>query len=241
MAIERMAITPEVLTWARERAGYKLEDLAARPRLRKITDWESGILGPTYRQLEHLADVLQVPVAIFFFPEPPDLPPIERTFRTLGSAQFAELPPRVRLLLHKARAFQGGLSELNNGRNPARRLIVRDLHILDDEPPDIVASKIRNFMGLTLEEQFSWESVDVALKAWRGALYRVGVAVFKDAFNADKFCGFSLYDTEFPVIYVNNSNAKSRQIFTLFHELAHLLHRTSGLDRYGEYEAHASS
>ena len=34
----------------------------------------------------------------------------------------------------------------------------------------------------------------------------------------------------FPFIYVNNSNAKQRQIFTLFHELAHLLLHTSGID-----------
>lgn len=34
----------------------------------------------------------------------------------------------------------------------------------------------------------------------------------------------------FPIIYVNNSSTKTRQIFTLFHELAHLLFHTSGID-----------
>jgi len=34
----------------------------------------------------------------------------------------------------------------------------------------------------------------------------------------------------FPVIYINNSQAKIRQIFTLFHELAHLLFKTGGID-----------
>src|SRR5262249_26242748 len=33
-----------------------------------------------------------------------------------------------------------------------------------------------------------------------------------------------------PLIYVNNSTSKTRQIFTLFHELAHLLFHTSGID-----------
>jgi Zn-dependent peptidase ImmA (M78 family) len=33
-----------------------------------------------------------------------------------------------------------------------------------------------------------------------------------------------------PIIYVNNSAAKTRQIFTLFHELGHLLFQTSGID-----------
>jgi len=42
------------------------------------------------------------------------------------------------------------------------------------------------------------------------------VFVFKDAFRAEDYCGFSLFDPVFPLIYVNNSMPKSRQIFTLF-------------------------
>jgi Zn-dependent peptidase ImmA (M78 family) len=56
------------------------------------------------------------------------------------------------------------------------------------------------------------------------------VSVFKDAFRVDDYSGFCLYDDEFPLIYVNNSTSKTRQIFTLFHELAHLISHTSGID-----------
>ena len=53
------------------------------------------------------------------------------------------------------------------------------------------------------------------------------------------FSGFCLYDSNFPIIYVNNNNAKSRQIFTLFHELAHLLMDTGGIDtRQDNYIEH---
>ena len=237
MAAERMPITPAVLTWARERAGYELDELAAkRNQFKRIAAWERGEPGPTYRQLELLAKDLWLPIAVFFFPEPPDLPPIEKTFRTLGSAQFGEIPPLVRLLLYKARAFQNGLFELNQGRNPADRHIIRDMTSGNGESIISPAARIRDFLGVSLDEQFKWSNEDTALKTWRSALYRVGVTVFKDAFLVDEFCGFSLFDEEFPVIYVNNSNAKTRQIFTLFHELAHLLHRTSGVDRQGGYE-----
>ncbi len=230
MAIERMPITPGVLTWARERAGYKVDDLAAKSGFAEVAACERGLSKPTYRQLEKIAQILQLPVAIFFFPEPPDWPPIEETFRTLGSEQFDEIPPVIRLLLHKGRAFQLGLSELNDGRNPAARLVIRDLRLREDEPTEAAAARIRDYMGISLSDQFKWRNSDVAFKVWRSAFYRVGVTVFKDAFRADEFCGFSLYDEEFPVIYVNNSNTKTRQIFTLFHELAHLLHHTSGVD-----------
>ena len=191
MAIERMPVTPEIVTWARERAGYKLEESSAKSSFRKIAEWESGSLGPTYRQLEDLAKTLGLPMAVFSFPEPPDLPPIEKTFRTLGSAQFNEIPPSVRLLMHKARAFQLGLAELNGGSNPAQRLIIRDLRLEQNESLQSGAARIREFLGVSLVQQFDWQNEDIALKAWRSALYGVGVAVFKDAQKNSAASAFS--------------------------------------------------
>lgn len=232
MAIERMPITPEVITWARERLGYTLDALIAkRNEFKRIAEWESGESRPTYRQLEMLAKELWLPVAVFFFPEPPESPKIEETFRTLGSEQFDEIPPSIRKLLYKARAFQVGLSELSDQRNLAQNHIIRDLSLHVDQELSSAARKVREYIGIPLEHQFQWNDDDEALKTWRSALFRVGVTVFKDAFKTDSFSGFSLYDDEFPIIYVNNSNAKARQIFTLFHELAHLLFHTSGVDR----------
>jgi len=231
MAVERMPITPEVVTWARERLGYTLDALAEKRKdFKKVAEWESGESRPTYRQLEKLAKDLWLPVAVFFFPEPPETPKIEETFRTLGSEQFDEIPPSIRKLLYKARAFQVGLSELNDGRNPAHNHIISDLKLDVAEELSIATRRVRDYIGIALEDQFKWNDDDEALKMWRSALFNVGVTVFKDAFKTDDYSGFSLYDYEFPIIYVNNSNAKARQIFTLFHELAHLLFHTSGVD-----------
>ncbi len=228
MRSEQIPITPAVITWARQRAGYSLED--AENEFSKIADWEEGAIFPTYPQLEKLADKFKVPVAVFFFPEPPDLPSISESFRTLGSEQFDLIPPKVHLLLRKARAFQMGLEELNNGRNPADRLITRDLSVRASTSIDTIAKRVRDYLGIPIEQQFSWKDEEVALEHWRKALISVGVYVFKDSFRQDDFSGFCLYDDEFPIIYVNNTTAKTRQIFTLFHELAHLLFHTSGID-----------
>ena len=225
---EAMPITPELLTWARERSGYSLA--AAAEKFPKIAEWERGAGGPTYPRLEDLAKAFRIPVAVFFFPEPPDLPPIEASFRTLGPAQFARIPPGIRLLLRKARAFQLGLEELNLGRNPARRLITGDLSLRPSDDIDHIAAQVRDYLGISLEQQTKWDSVETALNNWRKAFLRVGVYVFKDQFRNNEYSGFCLYHEEFPIIYVNNTAAKTRQIFTLFHELAHLLFHSSGLD-----------
>ena len=232
MPTEPMPITPAVVTWARERAGFSVD--AATTYFRRIAEWEAGEAFPSYPQLEKMAEKFKVPVAVFFFPEPPALPRIEETFRTLGPAQFAEIPPRVRLLLRKARAFQMGLEELNGGRNPAPRLITRDLAFRPTDRIERIAAEVRTHLGVTMEQQFAWADAGTALEEWRKVLLRVGVYVFKDSFREPDYSGFCLYDEEFPIIYVNNTTAKTRQIFTLFHELAHLLFHTSGVDTQGD-------
>jgi Zn-dependent peptidase ImmA (M78 family)/transcriptional regulator with XRE-family HTH domain len=226
---EQIPINPALLVWARQRAGLSLD--AAAQKFKRIADWEAGVSAPTYPQLEALSDTLKVPIAVFFFPEPPDVPPIQETFRTLPAAELDHLPSRVRMLMRKAKAMQINLTELTQGRNPAERLITRDLQFAPNVDIAEMATAVRQYIGVSVQKQQEWHNDDAALKEWRTALLNVGVFVFKDAFRADDFSGFCLYDEEFPIIYVNNSSTKTRQIFTYFHELAHLIFHTSGIDK----------
>ncbi len=224
----QMPITPSLVSWARVRAGYSLAD--AEKHFKKIALWENGESSPTYPQLEQLAERFKVPVAVFFFPEPPDVPRIDETFRTLTQEDLATIPSKIRLLLRKARAMQINLAELHDGKNPSQKFVTRDLSFNVSARIDAMARSLREYLQISVEEQMSWASVEVALENWRQILVDYGVYVFKDAFREENFCGFCLYDESFPIIYVNNTTAKTRQIFTIFHELAHLIFHTSGVD-----------
>lgn len=225
---EALPVTPAVVQWARTRAGFSIED-AARI-FKKIAEWEAGKAAPTYPQLEQMAERFKCPVAVFFFPKPPDVPAVEQSFRTLTAADFAAIPRTVRMFLRRGQAMQLNLAELNDGKNPAPRLITRDLRFSANASLDKIAADLRAYLGVAIEVQASWKGPDQALEAWRDIFAQVGVYVFKDAFHAADYSGFCLYDDEFPIVYVNNSTTKTRQIFTLFHELGHLLFHTSGID-----------
>ena len=231
---EGLPITPAVVQWARERAGYSMDD--ALRHFKKIAAWEAGEALPTYVQVEQMAERFKMPVAVFFFPKPPAVPPIEQSFRTLTAADFAAIPRTVRMFLRRGQAMQLNLAELNDSKNPAGRIISRDLKPSTNTSLDKIAAQVREYLGVSIDEQASWKSIDQALEKWREAFAtKAGVYVFKDAFRAPSYFGFCLYDDEFPVIYVNNSSAKSRQIFTLFHELGHLLFHTSGIDMLDDH------
>ena len=235
-------ITPRVLSWARETSGYSLQDAAARLRRARITDetvaaWERGEGQPTYVQLEELAVYYKRPVAVFFFPEPPEEASVSQRLRSLPEEVAQSLSPKIRYLVRLATAMQINLDELHDGDSPAalqkfRQQVGRP----SLRNPQGLASRVRAIMGVSLPEQLAWSSSDDALVRWRDAVEKLGIWVFKKAFQDrnsagdDRYCGFCLADKRFPVIYINSSMAKQRQAFTLFHELAHVIIGKGGVD-----------
>ena len=74
---ERIPVNPEVLRWARETAGFDIDDVVEKIKRKRVTpvtikSWEKGTTSPTYAQLERLAyEIYKRPLALFFFPKPP--------------------------------------------------------------------------------------------------------------------------------------------------------------------------
>ena len=74
-----------------------------------------------------------------------------------------------------------------------------------------------------MQTQIKWKDEEEAFNQWREAIEQSGIFIFKDSFKDENVSGFCLHHDKFPLIYINSSNSKSRQIFTIFHELAHIL------------------
>ena len=213
--------------------GLSLEEVSRRLKKSEETlvEWEDGSESPTYAQLEYLAyNVYKCPVAVFFFPEVPEEDTPRVDLRTLPEFVIEDLPSELIKMYRKAKVYQINLRELydNEPTNESPILVGKELSFTMDMFGFV--SEIRNYLGLSVREQTRWATYDEALKTWRERLEQHGVFVFKDAFKNDDFSGFCLYDERYPIIFVNNSMPKSRQIFTLLHELAHLLFKSGSID-----------
>ena len=233
MAEYIQGINPTIVKWARERSsGYTLQEVAESLNrdVATISNWESGAAAPTYVQLETLADKYKRPVAMFFFPEPPQEPDFAGQL-ALRSSEIEQLAPGIRILLRQAYARQLSLMELNMGVNPAETKIFQDLHPQLGDSPTELAQQTRTSLGISVETQAGWSSTKEALENWREQVEEKGIFVFKDTFRDASVDGFCLVHEQFPVIYLNNSRSSVRQIFSLFHELAHLLLGENGITR----------
>jgi len=226
LGFHTLGIQPAVLRWARESQGYSLDDVALHLKrdIDEIIAWESGTASPTYAQLESLAyGLYKRPLAVFFLPAPPKEASVRQEFRTLPDVELDRLAADTRYQIRLAHAYQISLRELNEGVNPSSRKIFREIRLTDQDRVRDAAQRVRNYLGISIKTQADWKDSDEALKAWRNAVEATGLFVFKHSFRQKSISGFCLADDEFPIIYLNNSTAKTRQIFSLFHELAHLL------------------
>ena len=225
-------INPQVLKWARLTLGLSAEDVAAKMRKKEaeILAWEIGQAAPTYPQLERLAyEVFKRPIAVFFFPNPPEEETPKSEFRSLPGSLAETLPPEIITTYRKAKVFQINLNELLEGIKPIDPSLLETFSMANSDVSSL-ARKARNEIGYSVEDQATWPTLEIAFKNWRIALENKGIFVFKDAFRNNDYSGFCIYDPKYPVIFINNSMPESRQIFTLFHEMGHLLYHFGGVD-----------
>ena len=230
-------IQPGLLRWARTSANMPVSAVATKLKrpVAEIEAWENGDSAPSYPQLEKLAyELYKRPLASFFLPKPPNEPNIKTEFRSLPDEDLATLDRDTVFLIRKARAFQMALAELFGDRTPAMRPIWRTIQLSTSQPVAQQASQIRDALGISVDQQRAWPDDDAALKQWRRAIEAHGVFVFKHTFKQREISGFCLAQPEFPVIMVNNSTTKTRQVFSLLHELAHILFMRNGISTFDE-------
>ena len=221
-------IEPSLIRWARNRAGLEVDVLTAKfPR---YPTWEAGEAFPTLKQLETLARKTMTPLRYFFLSEPPDerLPvPDFRTVRDQGVRRrpSPNLIETLQIMQRRQDWLREYLQEL--GQDP---LPFIGSTSLDANPVD-VAHAIRRALGMPQNWASEYPIWTDALRALRHAIEDMGVVVAINGvvgnnntrpLDPDEFRGFVLSDTLAPLIFVNGADAKSAQMFTLAHELAHL-------------------
>ncbi len=223
----RVAVSPNVLRWARERAGLGLADL--QHKFPKLADWENASIQPTMRQLQDFARSTRAPYGFMFLPEPPDLGLHFADFRTVESRRPQGISPDLMDTVHLMLRRQAWLREERIEAEARPVAFVGAASLSGD--PATVARHMRRALGLVdgwAKRVPTWTSAVGELRRVveaAGVMAVINGIVGNDThrkLEVDEFRGFALSDPHAPLIFVNGADAKSAQMFTLAHELAHL-------------------
>ena len=220
-------IKPELLRWALDRAGLKLEGLTEQ--FPKLHLWEKGQAMPTFRQLEAFAHKTLTPLGYFFLQAPPEEKLPIPNFRTVRDERVKGPSPNLLETIQIMQRRQTWMREFLIEQGQPSLSFVGSAKLTDKVIS--VADDIRSKFGITegwANRQPSWTE---ALRSLRNVIGEAGILVAingivanntRRALDTNEFRGFVLNDEYAPLIFVNGADAKAAQMFTLAHELGHV-------------------
>ncbi len=237
---ESITLRPGVLKWARERAGFNHDQLATRLKLQPqdIMEWErSGRI--TFNKVDGLAKHTHTPIGYFYLAEPPDDSLPITDFRTRSGVSPQRPSPNLLDTVYQMQLRQAWMrEEMIAQDDPPLKFV--GAFSLDSHPAQVAAA-----MDEALQLSAGWAAVEGswanALRALRDRIESTGVLVVSNGvvgnnthrkLDIEEFQGFVLVDEYAPLIFVNNADYKTAQIFTLAHELSHIFVGESGLSKF---------
>ncbi len=223
----RVSVQPAILSWALERSAKRPEEL--RKKLPKLTDWLSGELSPTFKQLETFAKATYTPVGYFFLDEPPEEPIPIQDFRTLAAGRITRPSADLLDTIYTMQRRQAWLREERLECEAEPLDLAGGARLTDDA--EAIGREMRRIVGGGdgwFAEVPTWKE---AVGRLRQAIEQLGILAVVNGvvgnnthrkLDVEEFRGFALCDGHAPLIFVNGADAKSAQMFTLAHELAHI-------------------
>lgn len=220
-------VKPAMLRWACERAGKSVENL--RGRFPKIDLWNRGDASPTLKQLESFAKATYTPIGYLFLQEPPvESIPIP-DFRTVRNNQIERPSPDLLDTIYICQQRQEWYREFARSMGEKPLSFVASATLKNDVGKS--AASIRHSLGFDIEKRRQMSTWTDALRSFIEQADTLGVLVMisgvvgsnnQRKLDPQEFRGFALADNFAPLIFINGSDTKAAQMFTLAHELAHI-------------------
>lgn len=223
-------INPQLLTFSRERIGYAIPDIAQKLQVKeeKWLSWEKGEQKPTTNQLIRIANYLDRTPAFFYLNSPPDEGEPLSEFRTINNNLLVSGSPKLIAAIREAKRNRETLLELYSEQRKTP-VSIPSLDMVNGTVQE-KGERIRNWLGISMSTQTAWRSSSEALTNWKDLVEEKDIYVVQFPFvDVDECRGFALSEEPVPIIGINSKDSYNARIFTLIHELAHILYRDSVL------------
>ncbi|MCH7525341.1 MAG: ImmA/IrrE family metallo-endopeptidase [Bacteroidetes bacterium] len=225
---DKIPVNNKVLIWARDSIAQSRNYVVEKTgiNLRRLNQIENGEKHPDLDELKILSKTYKRTLAVLLLHEPPKEKPLPKDRRTLDSKELGNFHEKTILAIRKARAFTQSLIELKTDAG----ISIPKFRYSATPESDIsrIAQKMR--LDLNLSEVRELENINDILDAYIEKVESLGIAIFQMSLTQDNLRGFSIVDEEIPIIGIKRGGEKATsKIFTLFHEVGHILLNTGGL------------
>ena len=224
-ASHRVSVAPAVLRWA---IDYSRREEYLRGKYPKLSDWESGAVNPTFKQLQGFAKDARVAEGWLHCSEPPELKLEIPDMRTVGDEPITDPSPDLIDTIFDCQIRQDWFAGFAEAVGRAELEFVGSFRVSDS--PLVAAREMRSVLGISVDHPVSatrqaYRKALVDKIELAGVLVMINGVVGNDThrkLNISEFRGFALSDPLAPVIFINASDSLGAQLFTLAHELAHI-------------------
>lgn len=219
-----------VLIWARQSAGLAVEVAAKRAGIatERLAAWEKGEQRPSFAQLRKLASIYKRPLAAFYLAEPPRRFEAMHDFRKVSQAGEATPSAELTVELRKARDRREWALELHQQMEEVPPNLKATITLT--QGAEQVATDVRQLLSVSLEKQSAWRTDYEAFREWRLLVENIGILTFQaNDVEVAEARGFSIAERPLPVAVANIKDAPRGRIFTLLHEVVHILLASGGI------------
>jgi Zn-dependent peptidase ImmA (M78 family) len=246
-------INPAVLIWARETAGFTLDEAATKlftdgvnaTALQKLVAMEEGEKEPTRTQLAKFSGVYKRPLLAFYLTEPPRTGRRGQDFRQSPDSRTMRENAMLDALLRDVKARQETVSDLlMDDDDFAEHSFVGSVSL--ETPLDSAVNMMAEALKFDhTDVQLRRGDPDKLFKLLRQNAEDTGVFVLllsdlgshHSTIPSSVFRGFAIADAIAPFVVINAKEAKPSRSFTLMHELAHIWLGTTGVSGHASADA----
>jgi Zn-dependent peptidase ImmA (M78 family)/transcriptional regulator with XRE-family HTH domain len=239
-----MALNPQILTWARDKAGLSVEEAAealgfkdARDRtaVERLLSIEAGKEEPSRSVLLSMTRKYHRSLLVFYLSEPPIAGDRGQDFRRAPGSKPLEYDPTLDALIRDIRGRQSIVRDLLEQNEPRRVDYVASATI--DVPPADLARRITDRLGFSLVEFRQRATVQAAFGYLRERIEASSAFVlllgnlgsYHTNIPSGVFRGYAIADPVAPFIVINDQDAPVAWAFTALHELTHLWLGATGI------------
>lgn len=234
MANKKIAyINNEMLVWARSTTPFRTTvDVQEKTKIAssKIDAWEKGDDYPSITEAKKLANLYKLPFASFFLSTPPEREPRPYTDRrTIKGTVYRETSYVLWSEIGRIIGNREIMMELIDEEDDSE--IFGPIPKFDEEVGvEELGYTIRKYLGVKLPFKNKSAYNQKAFNYYRGLLESKGILVSQiSGVSTDEMKGISIFYDEYPIIAVNNKDYERAKTFSLIHELAHIIRRSSSL------------